>query len=223
MGKNLKIYIDESGDFGVKRSSADLLVISCVAVASDKDISTHLSVLELKLRQARYSGMIHVAPLVNKRNNSDYNNFGLGRRRAIYWALFHFMLQSKLKAQTFIIDKSAISSGVALRQEANRAVSLLHQDLRGSLSSFDKIEIYYDGGQPILKKVLHSHFTENCFEIIENFNHMDRVFQVADMLTFTDKMLFKREHDVELTDNERRFFTDDDIRFITKLRRTQEF
>lgn len=141
----------------------------------------------------------------------------------IYWALFHFMLQTKIGAQTLIVNKSDVGSTVTLRQEAGRAVGVLHDNLRRASNDFEKVIIYYDGGQPVLEGLLRNRFSESTFEIVKDFNHMDRFFQVADMLTFTDKLLFKLEHGIRLTKNEQKFFTDDDVRFIAKLRRTQRF
>jgi hypothetical protein len=59
--------------------------------------------------------------------------------------------------------------------------------------SFDRIKVYYDGGQKSLNRIIANTFLtfDNTIQQAD-FNHVEKkLFQVADMLTYIDKLIYK--------------------------------
>ena len=93
--KRLNIFIDESGDFGFVKGSSDLYAVSFTLHESSNSIENELKYLNRKLDELNYDGMIHLAYLVAKRG--DYSHFDLERRKSIFWAIFYFQIELKLR------------------------------------------------------------------------------------------------------------------------------
>ena len=72
MTKMLKIFIDESGEFGFEQGSSELYVVSMVFYDTTINIDNFLHDFEDRLKRLGYSGMIHMADLVM--NRGEYRN-----------------------------------------------------------------------------------------------------------------------------------------------------
>lgn len=68
MAKKLKIYIDESGDFGFSKNSSELYVISFILYDTSKTINNSLTYLKKKLQVINNNEMIHTSPLICNRD-----------------------------------------------------------------------------------------------------------------------------------------------------------
>ena len=98
--KKLKIYIDESGEFGFKDGSSDLYVVSMVMYDTSKNITSFLNVFNEKLNDIGYTGMIHMADLVM--NRGDYRKFNLNIRRNIFNCIYQFARKSPIKIHNIL-------------------------------------------------------------------------------------------------------------------------
>ena len=78
---------------------------------------------------------------------------------------------------------------------------------------FDKVVVYYDNGQDALGAIIDTLLlNKNNVEHRIDFNHKEkRLFQVSDMLTFVDKIVYKHNNKIELTRAEKYFFSVKDI------------
>jgi hypothetical protein len=87
--------------------------------------------------------------------------------------------------------------------------------------SFDRIKVYYDGGQKPLNRIITNTFLtfDNTIQQ-SDFNHVEKkLFQVADMLTYVDKIIYKYNKRIRLTQTEKTFFSTKQIRMaINQLR-----
>ena len=80
--KKLKIYIDESGEFGFEQGSSELYVVSMVFYDTSINIDNFLHDFENRLKSIGYTNMIHMGDLV--RHKGDYKNFDIITRKKIY-------------------------------------------------------------------------------------------------------------------------------------------
>lgn len=87
--KKLKIYIDESGEFGFKDGSSDLYVVSMVMYDTSKSITSFLNAFNDRLKEIGYTGMIHMADLV--RHKGDYKNFDIKKGRKYLMQYMYFL------------------------------------------------------------------------------------------------------------------------------------
>ena len=111
MTKMLKIFIDESGEFGFEQGSSELYVVSMVFYDTTINIDNFLHDFEDRLKRLGYSGMIHMADLVM--NRGEYRNQHINDRRK----LFNVIRKSPIKIANIIIDKKYTNHSQTLKQK----------------------------------------------------------------------------------------------------------
>lgn len=209
--KRLNIFIDESGDFGFSEGSSKLFAISFVLHESEKSIKNELEYLNNQLTKLNYLGMIHLAYLVAKRG--EYEQFSFERRRKIFWSIFYFTKRVNIKIHTIILDKKYMNERQQQIILLTQKIEKWMQNIKAYLDSFDRIVVYYDNGQDNIVAILNEIFSNiPNVEKRTEFNHTEkRLFQVADMLTVIDKIIYKHRHKIPLTKAELHFFNVKDI------------
>ena len=207
MRRRLNIFIDESGDFGFAKGSSELYAVSFVLHESSNSIKSELAYLNEKLDNLNYNGMVHLAYLVAKRG--DYTNFELEQRKEIFWAIFYFAKRVKVKIHTVIIDKRYKNNKKQLSIALKGGINKFFRKIDDYMQDFKRVVIYYDNGQEILGNIIGNLLnTKDNIEHREDFNHKEkRLFQVSDMLTFIDKIIYKDKYNISLTKAEKYFFT----------------
>ena len=167
-----------------------------------------------KLDIIGYKGMIHMALLVAKRG--EYSNYNLEKRRNIFWTLFYFILKSTLKIKTIVIDKKYQNTRKQLNKELFKQIEDFINNNKKYFERFEKIYIYYDNGQEQLNYILDSAFSSfsNVEKIVEFDHEEERLFQVSDMLTFIDKLYYKKKNHIPLTNAEKYFLSNEQLKHI---------
>ena len=209
--RRLNIFIDESGDFGFTKGSSELYGVSFTVHESDDSIENDLEYLNNRLKEANYDGMIHLADLVARRG--DYADFELEQRKSIFWSIFYFSKRVKVKIHTVIVDKRYKNNKSQLNRELAIEINNFFDSISEYMNEFEKIVIYYDNGQEALGAIIDTLLInkENIEHRIE-FDHKEkRLFQVSDMLTFIDKIVYKHQKNMQMTKAEKYFFSVKDI------------
>ena len=211
----LKIYVDESGDFGFTEKSSELYVVSFVFHDTSKSLKTKIDFLNEKLKSLNYNGMIHTAELIA--NRKEYARMKLEDRKKIFLALFYFTYNSNISLSSIIINKKYLNNKSQLSNNIEKQIIKMLEINKKCFSKFDSIIIYYDNGQEKLGNILKKTFSKYNYEIIEEFNHKEeRLFQVADMLTIIDKLNYKRKEKLKLNSNEKYFLSIEEYRKLIK-------
>lgn len=211
MKKRLNIFIDESGDFGFVDGSSELYGVSFTIHESDNSIVDDLEYLNNRLKKAHYDGMIHLADLVARRG--DYAHFDLEQRKNIFWSIFYFSKRVKVKIHTIIVDKRYKNNKTQLNRELAIEINNFFESISDYMNEFEKVVIYYDNGQEALGAIIDTLLiTKKNIEHRIEFNHKEkRLFQVSDMLTFVDKIVYKHNNNMKMTKAEKYFFSVKDI------------
>ena len=213
--KRLNIFIDETGTFN--DATSDLFGVSFVFHEHSKKITKDINYLNNNLNKIGYDGMIHTAYLVT--NRDEYKHYNLYTRRKIFDLLYKFSRKVDIKYHTIIINK---------KYEKCTKKSLVNKittELRNLIitnnkyfNKFDSIVVYYDNGQEDLATILDIVFGE-----LKGYNHVKvfdkkekRLFQVTDMLTFVDKLYYKRINNIKYSKNELLFFESINLNSIFK-------
>lgn len=155
--------------------------------------------------------MIHLADLVARRG--DYSNFELKKRKEIFWSIFYFSKRVNVKIYTIIVDKRFKNNKAQLNRELAIEINNFFNLISDYMKEFEKVVVYYDNGQDALGAIidtllLNKNNTEHRIE----FDHKEkRLFQVSDMLTFVDKIIYKHNKNIPLTNAEKFFFSVKDI------------
>ncbi len=211
----LKIYVDESGDFGFTEKSSELYVASFVFHDTSKSLRTKIDFLNEKLKSLNYNGMIHTAELIA--NRKEYAKMKLEDRKKLFSSLFYFALKCDIKTKSIVVDKKYKNNKIQLRQDIINKIKIMLENNKDYFLKYDNIIIYYDNGQEKLKNILKAVFEHYNYELIEEFNHKEeRLFQIADMLCVLEKINFMYKKHIALNNQEKYFFNGFEI--STKLK-----
>ena len=212
--KRLNIFIDETGDFGFKKDSAELYGVSLTFHDSKDSIINEINYLEEKLSKIGYTGMLHMADLIAKRG--DYSHFNLDTRKSIFKTIYYFSRRVPVEIKTVIVNKKYHTDKSQLNRELYRGLQDLISLIEKKIKKYDRVIVYYDNGQENLSTLIDAIFYKFInIERNTNFNKREkRLFKVADMLTFIDKMDYKRKHKIKFTKAEIYFFKGKELRDI---------
>ena len=215
--KRLNIFVDETGEFGFSNKSSKLYGVSFTFHEQDDSIIEQLNKLNENLKQIGYSNMIHMADLIMKRG--DYSHFSIDKRKKIFNSIYQFSRRIPVKYCSLFVDKKFVNNKSQLRVNLSQKINNMIRKNEEYFNKFDKIVLYYDNGQETLGIILETIFS--IFEGFEHrieFNHKEkRLFQVSDMLTFVDKIVYKHNNNMELTKAEKYFFSVKDILNIIRF------
>jgi len=214
--KRLNIFVDETGEFGFAKGSADVYGISFTFHEQDNDISLELENLNNRLERIGYTNMIHMADLIMHRG--DYAKFDIKMRKSIFNAIYQFSRKIPVQYHTIIVDKKYTDNGDVLRKKLITEINQMIKLHEYYFDKFDKIVLYYDNGQEPLGYILDSLFIRfDGFEHRIVFDHKEkRLFQVSDMLTYIDKAIYKHKYNIKYKKAELYFFGNEELRKIAK-------
>ena len=213
--KRLNIFIDETGMF--EENTSDLYGVSFVFHEQNNSIIYEVRKFNNILKKIGFDGMIHTSNLV--RNVDEYKNYSLDDRRKILNSIIQFARNVKAQYHSIIINKKYEKcDNDLLRKKLLKDINEFFVINQSYFKKFDKIVVYYDNGQielsTLLKDSLSSYIN---YEQITNFDKKSkRLFQVADMLTFTDKLEYKLINKIKFTNSEKVFFSYKRIKEIIK-------
>ena len=212
----LKIYIDETGDNSNTEIASYLYGFSFVFYETKNDISDHLNRLEYRLTNLNDTGMFHTMELI--KGKGKYFKMDVNSRRKLFNTYFKFYELSPIKSKSFFIKKKETIGKSDLNKKLSKQLNNFIINNYEYLSSFDEVQVFYDAGQDLLKDIF-----KDSFSILRNYKPtykfdktQERLFQVADMITFLDRLYFKIKNNIQLSNSEKNFFLLDDIKKIIK-------
>ena len=151
--KELSVFVDESGDFGVYQKHSPYYIVSMVFHNQSNDISEELSRLDSEFKLLGYNNpMVHTRPLI--RHEDEYFNMSPNERRAILTKLFYFAKRCNVKYKSFVYEKRKFANEFELQSKIARDIAGLIFNNQSFFYSFDKVILYYDNGQHELTKAL---------------------------------------------------------------------
>ena len=148
----LSIFADESGG---QDGHSKYYVLTLVFHDQAHDIGGRLRKHQQGLRDRglRYVPF-HAGPILN--GHDEYENMPFDVRKA-YFQLFFLDLQHlPITYHTFIYRRSELQDKDAFISRMRRDIANLLLDKLEYFQSFDKVKVYYDGGQGIVAKALHA-------------------------------------------------------------------
>lgn len=214
--KRLNIFIDETGDFGFGDRSSRLFGVSFVFHEEKDKIDKQIDKLNARLDKAGHEGMVHTNNLIRKEDK--YSKFSIDERKKIFMCLFQFFKIVKVKTLSIILDKKYINTKGKMKRELLYQLSQSINDNIKYLNKFDKILIYYDNGQEDLQRIITESF--GIFDNIDiqfEFDHeKEKLFQVADMLTWIDRTDYCNKKKIKISKNDLYFFSVKEMKDIIR-------
>ena len=199
MGKNLSIFIDESGDVGFIKDASKYYIITFVIHNQKDDIKSNIE----KIKEYP---TFHAGPII--RREYPFDNMEMKDRKKIFQSIFMFTLSLPIKFFSFCYEKKNFNSDLLKMQaKITKDVYYFLLDYFDYLNAFDDIIIYYDNGQNLITKILNGAFA------ISGLNYefkkevapgSYRLFQVADFVS-TIKLMEIKLNKNELSNSELKF------------------
>lgn len=205
--RELSVFCDESGDFGTTSSHAPFYLVSLVFHEQDKTIDGYVERFESEMRTRGFIEYIpvHTAPLI--RREERYAGVDGARRRKVFDILLAFARRCDISYKTFVVDKRLFGSGRDLEVRLAQEVGQFIRENLTYFHSFDRVVLYYDGGQKEISRTLELIFSSSLAHIeFKTVQPKDYVlFQVAD-LACTLELVEARRAESGLTRSEDAFF-----------------
>ena len=153
-----------------------------------------------------------------------YKNLSIEQRKKIFTAIYQLSRKSPIKLKSIVVSKKYTDNYKLLKKQLITKLDNLVSSNHKFFEQFDKIVIYYDNGQSQLTAILEEVFKDFNISFISDFDKTEeKLFQVADMLTFIDKYDYKFKHKLYISKNEKIFFDIMEIRKLLKELKSKRF
>ena len=205
--KELSIFVDESGDFGKYDFHSPYYILAFVFHDQENDISEEIAVLNHKLsRYGLQNRAVHTGPVIRK--EEEYSAFTIEDRRTIMRHLISFYRHAEINCTAVHIEKKHIGVLENMAAALAAKISAFITKYLTVFQSFDVVKIYYDNGQILVSKILHSVFCSLLVNVqfkkaVKPSNY--RLFQIADMICTMELIRLKMETNL-LSNSELSFF-----------------
>lgn len=123
--KELSVFIDESGDFGVYQNHAPYYIVTLILHNQSKNINESINKLNSAILNTDFdiNHSIHTGPLI--RRESDYFNLGLDERRYLFNCIFNFARTTEIQYKTIVVNKKELKHQFDLNARVSKQLSLL--------------------------------------------------------------------------------------------------
>lgn len=204
--RELSIFIDESGDFGPYESHAPYYLITMVFHNQADSIAEEIGYLRRHVAECGFSDehAVHAGPLI--RREADYSALDLNARKKLFRAQFNFMRRVRIGFKTFVFRKKEFAGHDDMVSRMSREIGTYIRENLPFFQLFDRIVVYYDGGQKEITTIINSVLNVLLeVEVKRARPSCYRLFQAADMIC-TLELLAVKAKDGRLSKSEREFF-----------------
>lgn len=204
--KELSIFVDESGDFGVATENPSYYLVTMVFHDQAKDITNTVSRYDEAIRNTG-SGIeyAHTGPII--RRESIFENLSINERRKIIYILLNFYNACDIRHTTICVSRKEAPDKVSLSGRIAKKMKQFLDAHEEFFATFDRVVVYYDNGQAELSAVLNAvfsmYFTSVEFRKAEQQKY--RLLQVADFVCSMELLAVKYQ-EKRLSSSEERFF-----------------
>lgn len=205
--KELSIFVDESGDFGVYEKHSPYYIVTMILHDQEHDITADISKLDEALKNLGYKHnfAIHTEPLIRK--EEIYHDTPPNERRTIFSKLFFFTLKSGIKYKCFLFDKKQFGDTLLLEARMAKEISYFLRSNLEYFQGYDNVILYYDNGQRQLTRILNTVLATELtkYEVRKVLPKDYKLFQAADLICTLELLDAKCQHG-ELTRSEKVIF-----------------
>lgn len=180
--KELSVFIDESGD---KSTHARYFLLTVVIHDQANKIAEKINAYEQSLATADLPNIpFHSGPLLN--GHKGYTDLNLSQRKKLLYSFNVLVQRLPIQYATYIYKHREHNEAAALTKHIERDLTALFNDHLKFFQSFDKVKIYYDNGQKLVRQALYD-AVSSCLSqqaVIRKKTTMTeyRLAQVADYL-----------------------------------------
>ena len=204
--KELRIFIDESGDFGEYSSHSPYYIITMIFHNQEADITNEISHLNKELSNLNLDNLcIHTGPIIRK--EEIYKNMDITERRKIFNKMIAFIRNVNIRYKSFYVEKKHINDAIEIVGKLSKQISNFIREHYEEFLQFNNVKIYYDNGQVEVSKILSSVFNallpNPIFKKVMPYEY--KLFQAADFLCTITLIQLKLESNL-FSKSEMNFF-----------------
>lgn len=205
--RELSIFIDESGDFGPYEPHSPYYLMALVFHDQADSIAEEIEYLRRHVSECGFGSnhAVHAGPLI--RREADYSSLDLNARKKLFRAQFSFMRRVRIGFKSFLFCKRDFHDDHdALVSRMSRELGIYIRENLDFFQSFNRIVVYYDGGQKEITTIINSVLNVLLKAEVRRVRPSDyRLFQAADMICTLELLAAKAEAGA-LSKSEREFF-----------------
>lgn len=150
--KEPSVFIDESGD---KSTHAQYFLLTVVIHDQANKITEKINAYELSLAIADLPNIpFHSEPLLN--GHRGYAGLSLSQRKKLLYSFNVLVQRLPIQYSTFVYRHSEHNDVETLTKHIERDLTDLFNDYLKFFQSFDKVKIYYDNGQKLVRQALYN-------------------------------------------------------------------
>lgn len=180
--KELSVFVDESGD---KSLHARYFLVTVVIHDQANKITEKINAYERSLDTADLPNVpFHSEPLLN--GHEGYADLSLSQRKKLLYSFNVLVQRLPIQYATFVYKHKEHKDSEDLAQHIKRDLTALINEHLQLFQDFDKVKIYYDNGQKLVRQALYGAIS-SCLSqqaVIRKRTTMTeyRLAQVADYL-----------------------------------------
>lgn len=206
--KELSVFVDESGDFGVYDPRSPFYIISLVFHNQTVSIDEDLIKLEAEMNNIGWPNhCFHAGPII--RSENEYKDYSLIERQRVLKRLMTFTRKLDIHYTSLFVEKKEVDS-IQLTVRLSKLLADFMRKNTEYFNGFDTVKVYYDNGQVEVTKILVSVLStllDNVeFKRVIPSNY--RLFQVADLICTLKLTELKMGMNL-LSKSEKYFFKDE--------------
>ena len=204
--KELRVFIDESGDFGEITEQPAYYLVTLLFHDQKDEIISNVKKLENSTKNSGfYFEYIHTGPII--RREDVFSGLSIDERRKLLFKMLNFVASSPIKYEVAVVNRKEAPDKISLSGRLGREISNVIEKHKLFFDSFDRIIVYYDNGQielgAILNTVFSIHFSNVEFRKAEPQKY--RLLQAADFICSMELLKIKKK-EKRLSKSEKQFF-----------------
>ena len=204
--RELSIFIDESGDFGVANRLPSYYLTTFVFHEQNKSISKQVEQLENRIKNNSFNiEYLHSMPIIRK--ESIFDIYSLDDRRKLLYCMLNFTMSCPITHYTVSVDRKIANDKISLSGKLSKEITQFIDKNYDYFLQYDRIVVYYDNGQIELSSILNAIFSAhlNNVEFRKAMPQKYKLLQVADFICTIELLNIKRNSNT-LNSSEKKFF-----------------
>lgn len=203
--RELSVFIDESG---TQEGRTRYYLVTLVLHDQSESLQSYLTDFEASLNERQLPDVpFHATPLL--RGNEDFAGLDSETRSRLLVSFAAFVRRLPIRYKTFSYRNSEVGGAEKLQAIIRRDLVDFIVNHLDYFQSFDKVKIYYDGGQDAVTRAVHAAFEYALSRDVTTYRDSSysayRLAQAADYLCEIELAAIKFEHHEE-TRTDIRFF-----------------
>lgn len=155
MSRQLSIFIDESGDFGMYQPHSPYYLVAMLFHDQRNDIGHAAGLLDNQIKNLGFEPhALHTGPIIRREGN--YINRTIDERKRLLNALIHFCRRVEVQYTILHVDKRECADVIELTARISKHIRAFVDRHNSFLRYYDEVIVYYDNGQIELTRILTS-------------------------------------------------------------------